>query len=146
MSFAINVDSPAQSLSSHGTGYSRQNATASRCPLCHKPHDLEECETFKGKSVDERKSFLTDKFLCFGCYGENHLSRNCRRKRVCKKCKGTAPYVDARRRLLAKEKRTAQAPTKGTRVRRLKESTTHVLTSHRSVVETKISCCKQSFP
>lgn len=43
-SFATNLEAPTQSPSSHGAGYSRQNAAASRCSLCHKSHDLEECE------------------------------------------------------------------------------------------------------
>ena len=92
-SFATNLEAPTQSPSSHGAGYSRQDAAASRCSLCHKSHDLEECEDFRKKSVDQRKSFLTVKFLCFGCYGENYLSRSCRKKRVRKKCKGPHPTL-----------------------------------------------------
>ena len=64
-----------------------------RCLLCHESHDIEECEGFKRKSVGERKAFLTEQSLCFGCYGQNHFSRQCRRKRVCKRCKGPHPTL-----------------------------------------------------
>ena len=37
--------------------------------------------------------FLTERSLCFGCYGQNHFSRPCRRKRVCKRCKGPHPTL-----------------------------------------------------
>ena len=90
-SFATNLEAPTESPSSQGAGYSRQNAATPGCSLCHKSHDLEECEAFRKKSVGKRKSFLTEKFLCFGCYGGNHLSRSCRKKRVCEKCKGPHP-------------------------------------------------------
>ena len=43
--------------------------------------------------MDERKAFLTERSLCFGCYGQNHFSRRCRRKRVCKRCKGPHPTL-----------------------------------------------------
>ena len=92
-SFATNLEAPTQSPSSHEAGYFRQNAAASRCSLCHKSYDLEECEDFRKKSVDQRKSFLTEKFFCFGCYGENRFSRSCRKKRVCKKCKRPHPTL-----------------------------------------------------
>ena len=34
-----------------------------------------------------------EKALCFGCYGENHLSKNCRKKKVCKKCNKPHPTL-----------------------------------------------------
>ncbi|XP_068749086.1 uncharacterized protein [Montipora capricornis] len=100
-SFATNVDASTQSPSLHGTGSSRRDAVVPRatetkgvrCLLCHESHDIEECEGFKRKSVGERKTFLTEQSLCFGCYRQNHFSRQCRRKRVCKRCKGPQPTL-----------------------------------------------------
>ena len=79
--------------SSHGTGSSDKNVNVRRCPSCEKSHDLEDCESFKKKSVPERRSFLSEKALCFACYGKNHLSKSCQRKRTCKKCKRPHPTL-----------------------------------------------------
>lgn len=64
-----------------------------RCPLCEKTHALEDCEAYKRKSVDERRSFLTEKVLCFACYGKNHCSKGCTKKRMCKKCRKPHPTL-----------------------------------------------------
>ncbi len=56
------------------------------CPLCKGTHDLDDCETFLSKSVDERRSFLQKSRLCFACYGSNHMSKGCTFKRTCKQC------------------------------------------------------------
>ena len=92
-SFATNLSSAAKSSSSHGAGFSRQNVNNQRCPLCDRSHDLGDCEAFQKKTVEERRAFLVEKALCFACYGDNHHSRSCRKKRVCKKCKKPHPTL-----------------------------------------------------
>ena len=34
-----------------------------------------------------------EKALCFDCYGDNHHSRSCRKKRVCKRCSKPHPSL-----------------------------------------------------
>ena len=85
-SFATNLSTAAKPPSSHGAGFSRQNVKSQRCPLCERSHDLDDCEAFQKKTVNERRAFLVEKALCFACYGDNHHSRSCRKKRVCKRC------------------------------------------------------------
>ena len=92
-SFVTGLDTIPKPPCSHGTGSSNQNVSARRCPLCEKSHDLEDCDAFKKKSVEQRKSFLSEKALCYACYGKNHLSKNCTRKRTCKKCKRPHPTL-----------------------------------------------------
>ena len=58
----------------------------SSCPLCGSQHDPDDCEQFNSKSIEERKKFLRATRKCFGCYGENHLSKGCTAKRTCRKC------------------------------------------------------------
>ena len=41
----------------------------------------------------KRRSFLADKALCFACYGENHQSKRCTKKRRYKKCKKPHPTL-----------------------------------------------------
>ena len=92
-SFVTNVDKDPDSSVTNGTGSSRHNTTARRCPLCDKPHDLDDCESFKRKSIAERRTVLMEKSLCFGCYGRNHVSKDCKKKRECKKCKKPHPTL-----------------------------------------------------
>ena len=92
-SFATGLDTVPKPPSSHGTGSANQNVKVRRCPLCEKSHDLEDCDAYKKKSVEQRKSFLSEKALCYACYGKNHLSKNCTKKRTCKKCKRPHPTL-----------------------------------------------------
>ena len=93
-SFVSGLDTVPKSPSSHGTGSSNQNVNVRRCPLCEKSHDLQEdCDTYKKNSVEQRKSFLSEKALCYACYGKNHLSKYCTKKRTCKKCKRPHPTL-----------------------------------------------------
>ena len=73
--FATNFDVISKSPSSHGAGFSRQNITTRTCPLSSQSHDLDECERLRKTSLQERRSFLVEMALYFGCYGENHLSK-----------------------------------------------------------------------
>ena len=92
-SFVTGLDTVPKPPSSHGTGSSNQNVSARRCPLCEKSHDLEDCDAYKNKSVEQRKSFLSEKALCYAYYSKNRLSKNCTKKRTCKKCKRPHPTL-----------------------------------------------------
>ena len=92
-SFVTNMDKDPNSSHTNGTGSSRGNSTLGQCPLCDKSHDLDDCESFKKKSIAERRTALMEKSLCFGCYGRNHVSKNCKKKRECKKCKKPHPTL-----------------------------------------------------
>ena len=112
LSFVTSVDKDLDSSVTNGTGFSRQNTTTRRCPLCDKSHDLNDCDSFKKKSVAERRTVLMEKSLCFGCYGRNHVSKDCKKKRECKKCKKPHPtllHIDGF--TLVKESRAAEEPT-----------------------------------
>lgn len=61
-------------------------ASKSVCVVCKKSHDVESCKMFLRKSLDERKSFLKEKGLCFGCLSEGHISKYCKKRRKCNKC------------------------------------------------------------
>ena len=54
--------------------------------MCKERHDLDECGKFNNMSIEEKRSFLQGKRMCFACYGYNHVSKGCLRKRTCTKC------------------------------------------------------------
>ena len=64
------------------------------CPLCQRMHDnddIEECDEFRKKDIEQKRAFLRQTFRCFSCYGSNHVSRNCLNKRTCQKCQKPHP-------------------------------------------------------
>lgn len=79
-SFATNVEMPTVPESVHPPG-----ASPSGCLLCNKSHELDDCYNFQ-KTIEEKKSFLMEKRLCFACYSTNHVSRGCLNKQTCQKC------------------------------------------------------------
>ena len=51
---------------------------------------------------------LMEKSLCFGCYGRNHVSKDCKKKRECKKPHPTFLHIDGF--TLVKESSAAEEP------------------------------------
>jgi len=56
------------------------------CTLCSKAHHLDECAEFLKKPLEDRRDFIKEKGLCFGCYSPEHTAKLCRSKRSCKTC------------------------------------------------------------
>ena len=63
------------------------NDTRSKCTLCQGNHPLDNCNTFFAKPLQERKTFVMQKGLCFGCMEPSHRSKECK---MCKSCKTSA--------------------------------------------------------
>lgn len=61
------------------------------CYICNASHDLDICRLFLQKSLLERKNFVLNKGLCFGCLRHGHRSKDCRIKRVCNVCNKRHP-------------------------------------------------------
>ena len=62
-----------------------------KCALCLKDHDIDDCRQFLPKSIEDRKLFVREKQLCYGCLGSNHVSKQCRQKKRCRECKKQHP-------------------------------------------------------
>ncbi|XP_068240986.1 uncharacterized protein [Palaemon carinicauda] len=61
------------------------------CPMCKKNHDLDDCWNFAKKTSEEKIDFLKEKRLCFGCFGLNHTSKGCMKRKQCKTCSQRHP-------------------------------------------------------
>ena len=60
------------------------------CLLCDDKHDLDECKSFDEKDLQERRKFLFEHKLCYGCFSPisaSHSARNCKKRKECKVCK-----------------------------------------------------------
>ena len=78
------------------TDLSRKRATGGNslpvsCTLCSKAHHLDECAEFLKKPLEERRDFIKEKGLCFGCYSSEHIAKFCRSRISCKTCNKKHP-------------------------------------------------------
>ena len=96
-SYRLNVPKrPTYRFTSHVTTATDSSSGSkvqhsSCCILCNGTHDLDECKTYLKKALVDRKYFLTQKGLCYGCYGTGHMSRGCAQKRRCQTCSRRHP-------------------------------------------------------
>ena len=75
----------ASSFSTNSTPPKEQLPPCSSCPFCNSQHhSLENCSSFKKKTVKERKVVVQEARICFGCLRYGHVSRRCRNRKVCK--------------------------------------------------------------
>ena len=69
-----------------------------KCSMCQQQsHTLGKCKVFLDKSIEDKRAFLKEKQLCFGCYGTNHFTKGCMNKHKCESCgkrHPTALHVD----------------------------------------------------
>ena len=64
------------------------------CPFCNSyNHDLDNCPIFAKKAIEERRLFVQEARLCFGCLCLGHVSKRCRNRKVCKSCSMPHPTV-----------------------------------------------------
>ena len=60
-----------------------------KCPACAKNHDLEGCQVYLNKSLEDRSKFIYTSKLCYGCLSsiiKDLNAKNCKNRRSCKKC------------------------------------------------------------
>ena len=64
----------------------------SPCMWCkHDEHQLPKCTDFKEKSLEERRTFIKNNKLCYGCVKPGHNAKECRHRHTCELCKGRHP-------------------------------------------------------
>ncbi|KAK3102368.1 hypothetical protein FSP39_010852 [Pinctada imbricata] len=62
------------------------------CDYCTvEGHLIFHSEKFLALSLTEKRSFIREKKLCYGCLRKGHLNKECKRKHTCAKCKGKHP-------------------------------------------------------
>lgn len=62
------------------------------CMFCWETkHQLHACSEFMTKSLDERRQYVKEKKLCYGCMKSGHSAKDCRHRHSCDICKGKHP-------------------------------------------------------
>ncbi|XP_030834543.1 uncharacterized protein LOC115921321 [Strongylocentrotus purpuratus] len=63
-----------------------------QCLLCKRQnHSLNDCREFLRKDMSQRKDFIKNERLCYGCLEKGHMSKYCQSRLVCKKCSKRHP-------------------------------------------------------
>lgn len=78
------------------TSANHWNSTSVRqrhpCPLCRdNRHHLSVCTEFMNLSLLERRTFVKENSLCYGCLEMGHGVRNCLCRLICSQCNGRHP-------------------------------------------------------
>ena len=84
------LSSPALSL----TGIheeARKQVHFKKCVVCEGEHDLDSCQKFQDKGIEERKDILYKHDLCYACLGKGHISIGCTKQKTCALCKKSHP-------------------------------------------------------
>jgi len=62
------------------------------CKFCQrKGHTLHECWAFSSKNGEEKRTFIQESRLCFGCLEKGHIAKQCPKRSVCQHCKQRHP-------------------------------------------------------
>ncbi|KAK7880700.1 hypothetical protein WMY93_032666 [Mugilogobius chulae] len=62
------------------------------CMFCKdERHQLTMCPSFSEKSLNDKRTFVKDNRLCYGCLKIGHNAKDCRQRLTCDTCKGRHP-------------------------------------------------------
>ncbi|XP_026101642.1 uncharacterized protein LOC113072978 [Carassius auratus] len=64
----------------------------SPCFMCKsEDHNITKCPTFAAKSIEDKKAFICENRLCFGCLRKGHMTKDCKRRHTCNICNRRHP-------------------------------------------------------
>ena len=79
-------------VSSSCSTTAQSHLNSAMCRYClSSNHKLHKCANFIALTPDERRQFIYDKKLCFGCLQSGHQSNHCKMRKTCGICKGRHP-------------------------------------------------------
>ena len=62
------------------------------CPFCQdNNHQIYNCTKFTDTDLEERRTFVQERRLCYGCLRPGHSARDCSHRHTCNSCKGRHP-------------------------------------------------------
>ena len=61
------------------------------CACCKEEHFIYKCGTFTAMSHEEKRKFILDNKMCYGCLRIGHFAKDCRKRATCNICKQSHP-------------------------------------------------------
>lgn len=88
---ALNTNAQTKSFAQekHEPNGSKLNSPCSVCKS--ETHNITKCPTFAAKSGEDKKAFIWENRLCFGCLRKGHMTKDCRRRHTCNICSRRHP-------------------------------------------------------
>ena len=69
---------------SNGSFFSDQKTSSfRRCKICNGKHGIWSCEVFQRMDINNKWNAVKKEKLCFCCLGDDHYSKDCKRRRKC---------------------------------------------------------------
>ncbi|GAA6067475.1 uncharacterized protein LOC103910115 [Tachysurus ichikawai] len=57
------------------------------CFICEdEKHNIAQCPTFAERTIEDKKTFVQENHLCFGCLRKGHIFKDCKRRHKCGTC------------------------------------------------------------
>lgn len=56
-------------------------------------HQLHRCPEFKEKALEERRKYVKERKLCYGCLKSGHNAKDCHNRHSCNTCKARHPTL-----------------------------------------------------
>lgn len=72
---------------------SAHNTNPIKCMCCEESHSLHKCQRLAERSMEEKRKFIQENKLCFGCLRTGHYSKECKKKATCGICKRHHPTL-----------------------------------------------------
>lgn len=91
-SFATAVAPPAEKKV-ESMNKREKNSLVKACLFCGAGHSLDVCLLLDKRTQDEKMSFLKENRMCFGCLCVGHMSKDCRKRLICRICNYRHPTL-----------------------------------------------------
>ncbi|KAJ8361723.1 hypothetical protein AAFF_G00429530 [Aldrovandia affinis] len=79
------------SSASDGDKGSRESKRPVECICCKEKHFIYKCERFTAMSQEEKKRFILDNRMCYGCLRVGHVAKECKKRATCNICRRNHP-------------------------------------------------------
>ncbi|XP_026042791.1 uncharacterized protein LOC113033320 [Astatotilapia calliptera] len=104
------------------------------CFVCNdETHGVAKCPTFATRLPDEKRAFIRENRLCFGCLRKGHTSKECKRRHTCTICGRNHPTCLHIERIEgASEMLNSDSPSAGNETKEVRNVMSHTLTRYSS--------------
>lgn len=83
---ALNTSTQEEDSTQDTQGVSN-NKVKTPCTVCKdETHGIGRCPTFASKTMEDKRAFIHEHHLCFGCLRKGHISKECKRRYTCSTC------------------------------------------------------------